>query len=374
MINRGTFGRGTFGNHLSHFVRTVDIVDPETKDNILSLIEKYLSEELGIKFFTLYVESMVNDKPGLRTTDWFRGGQRSSFSIKNNDGSYNGQVSLAYDKSVSLWIVNPQMQQLSLSSEYVDLWSKFTEEDIPKYIKRTENPILTSIIRPIRDDFRCFGVINFESVRYLEFSDSVVEELKVISNSINILYSLNKSYENQQNNTKQEIRYLSELKNSRGALLKVSKPKIFLASSDKAEDDIMGVIKEVLDEYASKIDLLFWKDISKNGIITQQLLREITTCQYGICYFSERTNNDSTILYKDNENVLIESGMLSAISQYSDFENWIPIREKSSPKIPFDISTNRILIVPRNESNNKLNVEKFRLNLVSKLQNWGEIF
>ena len=367
--------KATFGDKLSHFVRSIDIVDPETKDNILSLIEQYLSDELGIKSFTLYVESMVNDKPGLRTTDWYRGVNRSSFSIKDEDGSYHGQVSLAYDKSVSLWIVNPQKNQLYSSDNYIDLCSQVTPEEIPKYIKGTDNPILTSIIRPIKDDYRCFGVINFESIRYLEFSDSVKEELKRISDSITVLYTHNKLYMNQQNNTKKEIRYLSELKNSRGALLKVSKPKIFLASSDKAEDDIMGVIKEVLDEYTNKIDLVYWKDISKNGIVTQQLLREITNCQYGICYFSEKVNDDETPpVYKDNENVLIEAGMLSASSQHSDFDNWIPIREESSSKIPFDISTNRILIVPRNKTNNKLNVEKFRDNLISRLQSWGDVF
>ena len=366
--------RGTFGDRLSHFVRSIDIVDHETKDSILSLIDHYLSDELGIKSFTLYVESMVNDLPGLRTTDWYRGANRSSFSIKDDDGSYHGQVSLAYDRSVSLWIVNPEKKQLSIADNYVDLWSQVKQEDIPKYIKGTDNPILTSIIRPIRDDYRCFGVINFESIRYLEFSDSVKDELKIVSDSITTLYTLNKSYINQQNNTKKEIRYLSELKNSRGALLKVSKPKIFLASSDKADDDIMGVIREVLDEYTNKIDLVYWKDISENGIVTQQLLRELTHCQYGICYFSEKVNDDETPVYKDNENVLIEAGMLSTGSQYSDFDNWIPIREKSSSKIPFDISTNRILIVPRNKTNNKLNVEKFRGELISRLQNWGDFF
>lgn len=201
--------KGTFGDKLSHFVRSIDIVDPETKNNILSLIEEYLSDELGIKSFTFYVESMVNDHPGLRTTDWYRGANRSSFSIKNDDDSYHGQVSLAYNKSVSLWIVNPEKKQLSISNNYTDLWSKIQEEEIPQYIKGTDSPTLTSIIRPIRDDFRCFGVINFESIRYLEFSDSVKEELERVSDSITTLYTLNKSYINQQNNTKKEIRYLS---------------------------------------------------------------------------------------------------------------------------------------------------------------------
>lgn len=357
--------KGTFGDSLTHFVRSVDIVDSETKDNILSLIGSYLSDELGIKFFTLYTESLVNDFAGLRTTDWIRGGDKSSFSIKYDDGTYQGQVSLAYDKSKSLWIVSPEKEQLEFTESYIDLWSRLDSNDIPRYVRRTDNPIVTSIIRPIRDDYRCFGAINFESIRYLEYSDSVKEELILISNAINTLYSLNNAYLRQKDNTKQEIRYLSELKNSR-AFTKLSKPRIFLASSIRAEDDVMGVINDVLDEYSSRIDLIYWKDISDSGIITQQILREITSCQFGICYFSEK-NSDAEYEYKDNNNVLIESGMLSGSSRDASFENWIPIREESSPKIAFDISPTRLLYVPRSNSG-KLNIEKFRKELNSRIQ------
>ena len=96
----------------------------------------------------------------------------------------------------------------------------------------------------------------------------------------------------------------------------------------------MGVIKDILYEYSEKIDLIYWKDISESGIITQQILREITNCQYGICYLSEKTSEDGSS-YKDDENVLIEAGILSANSRDSSFENWIPIREGKSPKICF---------------------------------------
>lgn len=352
--------KGTFGDSLTHFVRSVDIVDFETKDNILRLIEAYLSDELGIKFFTLYTESMVNDKPGLRTTDWIRGGERNSFSIQYEDDTYQGQVALAYEQSKSLWIVNAEKEKLEFADSYVDLWSKIPSDDIPKYVRRTENPIITSIIRPIRDDYRCFGAINFESVRYLEYSESVKEELIIISNAINTLYSLNNAYLRQKDNTKKEINYLSELKNSR-VFTKLSKPRIFLASSSRAEDDVMGIINDVLDEYSEIIDLISWKDISESGLITQQILNEITSCQFGICYFSERDLN-SDKKYIDNSNVLIEAGMLSGSSRDSSFENWIPIREEESPKMAFDLSPTRILYVPRSNAG-KLNVEKFRKEL-----------
>ena len=363
----------TFGENLIHFVRSIDIVDSETKDSLLSLVQSYLLEELGIKFFTFQVESIVNDRIGLRTTDWHRGGERSSFTIKDDKSNYQGQVSLSYDQRKPLWIVTADKQELRVSKKYIDLWSKTDNEEIPEYVKRTDAPILTSIIIPLRDDEkRVFGTINFESIRYLEFSDSVKEELSHISDSISTLYSLNKTHANQKRNTKKELDYLSDLKANKGALLKVSKPKLFLASPNLCNDDVMASIKELLDNYSQKIELVHWKDISASGIITQQILRIISTCQYGVCYFSERVENEAEISYKDNKNVLIEAGMLSTYSNGADFENWIPIREKQSEKIPFDFAGNRMLIVPRNKSG-QLNEEKFRQELDARLSNWIDL-
>ena len=82
-----------------------------------------MSDELGIKFFTLYIESIVNEKTGLKTTDWLRGGESSAFTIKDNDGNYQGQVALAYDQSKSLWIVSSERDQLEFAESYIDLWS-----------------------------------------------------------------------------------------------------------------------------------------------------------------------------------------------------------------------------------------------------------
>lgn len=64
----------TFGESLSHFVRSIDIVDTSTKDDVLNLIAGYLEDEFGIKFFTMYMESSIDQKVGLIPTDWYRGG------------------------------------------------------------------------------------------------------------------------------------------------------------------------------------------------------------------------------------------------------------------------------------------------------------
>ncbi len=382
-----SFTAETFGESLSHFVRSIDIVDTSTKDDVLNLIAGYLEDEFGIKFFTMYMESSIDQKVGLIPTDWYRGGDRASFTIQDHKGSYRGQVSLAYDRGISLWIVSSDGGALSLAALYKNLLPNAESAEIPKYIKRTEHEIMTSIIRPVHEDNRIYGVINFESEQYIEYSPAIAEEFKKISNSISTLFLLSKIYQTQRRNTKHEINYLSELKNNREGLLHLEKPRVFIASSSRAEDDVMSLILEVLDEYdRRKVKIVYWKTISESGLITQQILKEIRSCQYGICYLSEpvskpiadkvtadkvtadKVTADKAIAYQDNSNVLIEAGMLSALPHEANFDNWIPIREEASGPLPFDFVSNRTLLVPRLKTN-ALNAEKFKVDLRSRLEN-----
>lgn len=128
----------------------------------------------------------------------------------------------------------------------------------------------------------------------------------------------------------------------------------------------MSLIQEVLDEYDEKVDIVYWKKISESGLITQQILKEISSCQYGICYLSEPAA-DGDYGYQDNSNVLIEAGMLSALPREASFDNWIPIREEDSGSLPFDFANNRVLIVPRLKKHT-LNAEKFKVELRSRLE------
>lgn len=241
-----SFTTKTFGESLSHFVRSIDIVDTSTKDDVLNLIAGYLEDEFGIKFFTMYMESSIDQKVGLIPTDWYRGGDRASFTIKDEKGSYRGQVSLAYDRGTSLWIVSNDRGPLRLAELYENRLPNAESNQIPKYIKRTDHEIFTSIIRPVKEDNRIYGVVNFESERHLDYSPAINEELKKISGSISTLFLLNRTFRNQRRNTKAEINYLSELKNDRDRLLHLSKPRVFVASSNRAEDDVMSLIQEVL--------------------------------------------------------------------------------------------------------------------------------
>jgi len=236
-------------------------------------------------------------------------------------------------------------------------------------LKKTTSSIRTSIIVPLRvvELDRNFGVVNFESEKCLAYSELIRDELLKIVDSIIKLYERNQSYTKQKSDTREAIQRLNQFGTDNSSSV-VNQRRIFLASSSRAENDVMGIIQEAVDKYDAEV--VFWQQISETGIINLEILKQIKTCQYGICYLSEIINSDSQsseTRYKDNPNVLIEAGILSAKSE--NFENVIPIREKSSGEIPFDIASNRILFINRNKAG-QLNESLLRQNLSLFLDRW----
>ena len=138
----------------------------------------------------------------------------------------------------------------------------------------------------------------------------------------------------------------------RKPLPKLTKPKIFLASSYDADQGVILAIKSVIEQdFREKLDLVYWRDMNYSGNINTQLLKELSKCRFGICYFSEKSQESSeNILYQDNPNVIFEAGMLHGRSDNNtNFPaTWIPIREQCSVSAPFDLSSERTIIVRRN--------------------------
>lgn len=181
--------------------------------------------------------------------------------------------------------------------------------------------IKTSIILPLRDEGRVFGVLDLESTSFLEITE-------------------------------------------------LAKPKLFLASSSKADQEANAVLRSVLDTYSNRLEVVTWYEISKSGNINQHIIREILSSSYGVCYFSEAVDGPPATRYQDNPNVLFEAGMLHVLSyaDQSSSEGSLPIRESKSPKLPFDFAAERILTVPRLQ-NGSLNVPAFENELRNRLNN-----
>lgn len=356
----------SFGDQLKLFALSIDVVDGNRFIQIGEMINNYCEQVLDIQHTRVFLKGSVEGQPGL---DRYRLGEdvrdSSSRRIKNGQGEYNGQSCFAFDKEASMWIVSKSKGLLSENTDYVDLWSNIT--NIPKYrsiqdySSEDNTKMKTSIIVPIKCREELLGAVNFETTAYLEITAEAKNELTKIAETICILRTLLASSRGQKHNTDTAMKHLKEsLKKPQP---KLTKPKIFLASSIRAKADVIGVIKTVLERFNDSIDLEYWKENHAPGNINEQLLNNIAACRYGLCYFSEE-HVEGGHRFRDNPNVLFEAGMFHGRSDEmaSSPKSWLPIREEDSPDIPFDFAQQRILWVKRDDDG-KLKDEIFERDL-----------
>ncbi len=270
-----------------------------------------------------------------------------------------------------MWIVSAKgKQNLEACEGFTDLWSGLKK--IPKYksLGETDQPVKTRIIVPVkvRKSKRVFGVIILESAEKLDITDAAKNELNKIADTISIIFRSHKTTVAKQKNTIDVIKSLEKFLIK--PLLSLTKPKLFIAFPINAERDVTEImVKTLKDEFNDKVDLVNWKEMDHPGNINQQLIDAICACRYAICYLSERNENGE---FRDNSNVIFEAGMFHGRTDEvsSVPSSWIPVREKESPKPPFDFAQERMLIVQRNKSGSlkeKIFVSKFRSRIKAML-------
>ncbi|QTR51208.1 TIR domain-containing protein [Candidatus Thiothrix anitrata] len=352
----------TFGQRLKQFANAIDIVELETFKQTVTLIEDYLNEVLNIQVVRIMVEGIFNEtEPALFKFDLNKT-VPVEILLLNQVDNCKGQMPFAYFGRKPMWIVNANKREVlsKRNAQYLDLWSGV--KDIVDYRPTGVDNIRTSIIIPIKNlDHLVYGVINFETTDYLEITRLAKEELIRIAETISILYQLYKTRGAQTESTEKAVKRLADSLKA-GNMPKLTKPSVFLASADKADDAVIAIIREVMaeSELSDKVDCIYWKTMSSLGNINQKLLETIASCQYGICYFSQKVSDHSP-QYIDNANVVFEAGMFHGRvgNSVSIPCGWIPIREQDSPPSPFDFAAERMIIVPRNK-HGELNEEKLR--------------
>ncbi len=334
----------TFGDYLRQFARSVDIVDEQTMDAIRDLIYEYVSNELGAAYFSLACEQQVDDRAGLRTV-WSSEHQHIATTIRNAAGSYTSQISVSFDQRKPLWVVDPERGPLRQADSYVDLWSGVP--DLPTYQAPVNRDMKTSIIVPLVHWSRVLGVIYLESTSYLEIADVTKDELTLLADVVAILLELRQANRAQLTGTRSAVNDLALILRTT-KFPRLTKPQIFVAFSGQADDGVIGVIQQVLDEFSDALRVVQWNGVEESGSITLGLIEEIARSRFGICYFSEPSEGAGSE-FSDNPNVLFEAGMLHSLtnSPVTTPTGWIPLREKRSPRIPFDFASERILIISR---------------------------
>jgi hypothetical protein len=362
----------TFGEYLRRFAWAVDIVSPDILKQVFSTVADYLERPpFSVSFCEMAERSFtITGVPGL-TQVLKSSGRDWSESLKERDASgieqYRGQTSYAFDKEKRLWVVAADGGLLSIPHQrYLDLQGNAPPSEIPQFVALNDEPIKTSVIFPIEPKDQRLGVINFESTEYLHRSRVLDTELTRIAEALSQLYLLKRGYMVQSDSTLEAVKDLQRY----NVLPFVARHKAFIASSGRANTDVMGAIRKVLNQF--DIEVYYWKANEQSGNVLEYIQSEMLRSHIGICYFSEPAEATTPAKYVDNPNTLIEAGMMSALYQSPGdiMSAWIPIREKDSAAFPFDLRTEHFLLIERDQ-NGRLNEDDFVYRLTERFTKAG---
>ena len=346
----------TFGSQLLHFARSVDIVTDVTMDRVRDLVTKYVDDWFGARHFEFMREQEYDDGDLVRTrltTRWSSPARLERVWPIRTDGAYTNPVTMAFDIDRPLSLVAVDKASLPQAATCVDKWSNVAE--LPSYRPVSRDPQIRTLVAVPVHYRRKLGIYYFETTRHINPTEVAKEEFLALADSLGILLELWYVCRGQSDATKNALDELNDLLNL-ARFPKLAKPHVFLAYSSRAANDVVEVIKEVLDEFSDRLEYADWKASPEPGAIGAQIGRNIAESAFGICYLSERPRSADPEgeAFVDNPNVLFEAGMLHARStasvDFSEPARWIAIREEASSSAPFDLAGNRFLLVPRNEA------------------------
>ena len=320
-------------------------------------------------YWALLIASLVNNKDGLLARECSEG-NKPSFSLKTEDGQYTGLAAYSFAERKPLWLVSPNKGLLGLEKPIQDEWSK--EKKLPPF-DRPSAEIKTVVLIPLRYKGHTIGVLDLQSTQYYELTKRIKKEMLLLAETLSELLTLSDTNKSQHDHTLEVINlHKSALKEENWPPL--TKPKIFVASSDKADDAVMGTIRSVLNEFRDQLNVHYWKESSINGNIIWETLKQVKESQFGLCYFSEPVDDpNSKYRYQDNINVAFEAGIFQSHTNpaLTDLPvGWIPIREQEplSPPAPFDFAQQRMIIVER-LAEERPNLDKLRSDLKDRINN-----
>ena len=277
----------TFAHRLESFTLSADNVDNALFERIMRIIHNFSHDAIGVDAISVLIERADIDADAPLVLVRADG---KLTVVESHDPNKLDIRLHSYKTGKPLWVVGKNEGLLVNSDELLDQWSEYTGLTEYKAPPEINNQTKTSIVMPLRrQSSEIFGVVSFDSSRYEAISDRTRSEFEKIAESISHLYRMSEYNKEQRDGTEAAIKGLeSDIIEERLCSL-LKKPTIFLASSSKAENDVIGVIHEVIEEFTDKLDYKFWGEMYASGNINTQLISEITECTFGICYFSDRT-------------------------------------------------------------------------------------
>ena len=340
-----------YGDRINEFVLSVDIMNEETFMDLMTLMNEYLEQQLGVVYFSVLEEGLVDANSGLITL-WSSTENKPMFSVDKDDG-YNSFSAYSFGENTPLWVVSKTGQELKETDDYEDLWSG--REDLPRFRSTVDSEVKTTVIHPLHRASLPIGVMRFACEDLVRPTPASHEEVEKLAATISRAYRMYDLRDTQQKNTGRALRLLEESLTAE-SWTRLALPHIFVAypggpsAEGPARDDhqrVIATIRQVIEEFSDVVTSEFWEDSAKTGNITEELINSITAAEFGLCYFSEPTDGP----YVDNDNVLFEAGMMQALANSPGglLRAWIGVREADAAPLPFDIRNERMLSVARTD-------------------------
>ncbi len=342
-----------FGERINEFVLSTDSMDQDTFMDLLRLIQVYVNEHLDVAYFSVLNETTIdNNQQGLKTL-WGTREEEPSYTV-DKEGGYASHSAYTYGDNKPIWVVSASKSPLNDADDLKDMWTGV--EDLPPYSTGGHDEVRTSVMHPLKKNGRPIGVVEFAAEKYIEPTPASLEEVRMLARVIQDAYQMYVSRQDQHSNTKKAMKLLEESLKTQ-SWTRLALPQLFVAypgverleEEARAEHEaVIETIREVIDKFTGKLQAVYWQDSTEAGNITDQVIRDIGNSEFGICYFSEPTGQGE---FHDNANVLFEAGMMQALanSPSAQLKAWLPVREKESASIPFDIASERILLIDRTD-------------------------
>lgn len=364
--------RMSFGEHLKQFALSIDFIDSGHYDIVQQQINKYLQRQLDATQIALFEPTLVDNREGM-TTVWSYPNFRIHQTLRDENDDYRRQLAMSIGEQRNLWVISGS-DGLDSDNRGVDVWGEKKDTALPPFYAATNAaPSRTAIVMNTRNATgQSNGAFLVEIRAIVRPSKVLRHEMQLIADAVGLLHATDVATLEQREGTARAIARLSDLV-GKLELDTGPKPLMFVASSSRAPDDIMKAVDDVLERFRDHIFVEPWHQIHQPGNINVQLVEKIRKAQYGICYMSEEVadvsdKSGSAPRFRDNPNVLVEAGMLHMVTatDTASGTGWIPIREKDSPKVPFDLGNQRMVLVER-DNQGVAKVDAFKENLTAKI-------
>lgn len=358
-----------WANRFKQFALAVDFIDDTITEEVKELLQRYFEETLETCYFRFLMEGTGTETPDgvLPTleTVWSSSEEKTGdVALFTKDGQSSGHLALCYELRKPLWIT-AQDGKLLVDAEdaLVDGWSHV--KNLPRYADYGESNARTSIIVPLRYGDRMFGVMDLEFKHFIPATTRGKHVVKLIEDAVSRIIWLHRMTLTQRDDTREAFSALE--RSYRRGTSPLHRHSAFVASSGRADAQVMDVILRVLDEFKDSFDVNYWKAESGAGSIADQVRTAIADAEFGVCYISEPSEDPgSKYQFFDNPNVLFEAGMLQMLHELRDdrsepISRWVPVREGPTlaPPLPFDFAGDRVVMVPRTDGSGPVDQAAF---------------